>query len=199
VIDGTVGAAEWRGSLVVNLAGAGQLFFRHDDRFLYVGIRADEPGFASLCIARADTIRVLQAASALGSARYQRTAHDWALISGFDWQLRSPSRSTRARAERQEYLATYGWLATTRQQGARQKEFQIALDQLPRDGIPIALVYRTEAGPSWRWPATMHDGCSSLMLVAGVDVEHLAFAPEQWTRLTLGGARRDGLRTASRR
>jgi hypothetical protein len=69
-IDGRIGADEWAGSVEAALPDGGRVLMRHDGAYLYVAIRSGKHGFASTCVARGDTVRILHASAALADAMY---------------------------------------------------------------------------------------------------------------------------------
>ncbi len=187
-LDGTVDTVEWRGSLVRSVRGGGQVFFRRDDRYLYVGVRSRKPGFAAVCIEHGDTVSLLQAASALGEARFAGTGARRRQVQEFDWQLRGGADTADARAAeaRERFLRQGGWLGTTRAMGATDKEFQIALDRLPPRVVPIQVVYQPDEGKAWSWPMPSPDGCGNPFLMAGINISPVRFRLGAWPRLKVG-------------
>ena len=71
ILDGTIGETEWRGSAVVKRRD-GELLLRHDGKYLYVGVRSARDGMPNVCLARGNSVRVVQGSVARGAATYAR-------------------------------------------------------------------------------------------------------------------------------
>ena len=68
VLDGRLGADEWRGAHRLSLAPEGEVFVRRDDAALYVGVRLLPSCIPSLAVVRDGRVHVLHASASLGTA-----------------------------------------------------------------------------------------------------------------------------------
>jgi hypothetical protein len=189
VIDGTLDDTEWRGSAVVRRP-EGDVLLRHDGKYLYIGVRSVGRGFASVCFARGERIRVAHASYALGDVVYTKSGSTWKLGAPFAWDKSAPALGPEADQWRTRFLTEHGWVASTVPMGRpRQAEIQIALDQLdPRDSrISVAFLMEDEGRGEAiaAWPRGRRDDCANDRLVRGYAPERLTFKKKTWTQLTL--------------
>jgi hypothetical protein len=184
-LDGRMDEAEWRDATVHEASGI-TLRLRHDGEDLYLGIVAERPGFASVCIAGTDTVDVLHASAALGSIRYARQGADWTTeATRFDFGMRNRELSESARAERRAYLAEHGWVATTfGMGGGTVQELRIGGSRLAEmSAIAVAFfIPEGDSGTVVGWPETLAagDGCIDERLVRGEVPSRLSFDPSRW-------------------
>lgn len=189
VIDGVLDDAEWRGSGLQQVPGGVTLRLRHDGKDLYLGITAERPGFASVCVARGETIDVLHASAALGRVHYTRAGRDWATEdSEFVYGLRRVDHTEEARAERRAYLEEHGWVASTYRMGeGKAQELRLSSARTTgMTGLAVAFfVPEGNAGSVIKWPATLADGdgCAHEQLVRGYVPPRLPFDPSKWATL----------------
>ena len=187
-IDGRLAAGEWDAAARSPLPGGGEVLLMRDGDYLYIGMRAARTGFPSVCVQAGDTVRVLHASAALGTAVYVRDGEAWRLRSPFRWGMRNPALTPEAAAERQAHLREHGWLASTVRMGGREKEMQVPLRFISPGSVRLGLAYFSEeAGgpPVTAWPAELADGCAAEQMVRGFDVQELRFDSGRWTRLEL--------------
>ena len=110
VIDGRMDGSEWRGSALQRLADGAELRLRHDGPSHFLGITSPRQTFASVCVARTDSIRVLHASAALGSVAYGHVADEWRPgDSAFVYGMRNPALTEAASGERADYISGHGW------------------------------------------------------------------------------------------
>jgi hypothetical protein len=191
VIDGVHEPEEWRRSVEVRLSDRSTVRLQHDGQYLYIAISGANRGFASLCSARGDTVKVLHASAALGAVTYTRNGADWrSPDTAFTYSMRSTDTTATGKAERRAYLERHGWVSTTVNMGRHlTHEMQIALDRL--DTPPrIALGYFRIAGPDLSvlaWPESLPaaEGCIAQRLVSGYVPPNLQFRPADWAELRL--------------
>jgi hypothetical protein len=132
LIDGTLAEGEWSDALSVRLSDEAELFLKHADGWLYLGIQATTMGVGSPLIVRGEEVLVLHASAALATAIYVRDGDAWSLRQDFAWQCRSTGFSAAARAERARFLQENGWLGTIGFLGdPTQFEYQIAWGDEP--------------------------------------------------------------------
>jgi hypothetical protein len=187
VIDGRVTPDEWRGPSSQRLADGSELLLRHDGRFLYLALRAAKAGFISACVARNDSVHVLHASAALGTAVYVRRDSTWALASGFQWAVRAREMNDDTRRRQQEFLAGSRWLGSTFGLSETGKEMQIDLELLGRNDLRIAFgYYVANDGPVIAWPATLTDACPDQKVVSGFLPQTAKFDRRAWAQLRLG-------------
>jgi len=118
VIDGRMDEHEWDGSAVQRFSDGTAIRLRHDGRHLFLAIVSSRQGFASVCVAHADSVRVFHASAALGSVAYVRSAQDWETgDKEFVYAMRNPDLTEQARRERSAYLSLHGWVASTFRMG----------------------------------------------------------------------------------
>jgi len=191
VVDGRVDEAEWKGSAVQPLPDGAVLRLRHDGQHVFLGITSPRPGFASVCIASGDTVRVYHASAALGSVAYTRGSTEWTTSeTEFSYGMRTRTLDDKARAERSAFLAQHGWLASTfHMGGGRAQEIQFPLAAIPpASSVALAFfVLADDAGSVLRWPAgaAAADGCWNEKLVQGEVPPRLHFMPQGWSRLEM--------------
>jgi hypothetical protein len=191
LIDGAIGDVEWKDAAVRETSEGTTVRFRHDGRHLFIGLSAAQAGFASVCAAHGEDVRVFHASAALGLVTYRRGADGWTTADkAFVYGMRATALTEEARSERAAYLTAHGWLASTMNMGdGRAQEMQIALDRLgktPRLAL-ARFVIAGDSGSIAAWPATMteDDGCREPELVRGNVPPRLRFEPERWIALDL--------------
>ncbi|MCI0331400.1 MAG: hypothetical protein L0196_10750 [candidate division Zixibacteria bacterium] len=191
VIDGRMEENEWDGSALHRLPDGTVVRLRHDHGHLFVGITTPRPGFASVCVAQRDSVRVFHASAALGSVNYARRAREWVTSdTQFVYGMRNTELNDQARAERSEYLSRHGWVASTfRMGGGLVQELQFSLTRIPgMTGLALAFfVPEGDTGAVVTWPAALppDDGCCDNRLVRGYVPPHLRFDPSKWAVLAL--------------
>ena len=191
VIDGRIAGTEWEGSAVQQLSDGTAIRLHHDGQHLFVGITAARQGFASVCIAQENAVKVFHASAALGSVSYTRSDQDYVTKeTAFEYGMRNPDLTEAARAERSDYMSRHGWVASTFSMGAGVvQEIQFSLTRNSRiTGLAIAFfVPSGETGTVVTWPETLanHDGCRNERLVRGHVPPRLRFEPRRWAALTL--------------
>ncbi len=181
-IDGKIGEREWEGALRVALEGGGELLFEQDGTYLYVAIRTEKPGIASVCVDRGNTIAVLHASAALGTAEYHLEHTSWMRAKAFDWLVRDTSGSSSSRKVRQQFLASDGWYANTTSKPSTEREFQISLALAAEKGrIPLAIAVLATGDDSIAyWPEDLSDDCRNPDLIFGKTPDTFEFVPARW-------------------
>lgn len=191
VIDGRMDDTEWEGSALQRLSDGTVIRLRHDGRHLFLGVESSQPRFASVCIARVDSVRVFHASAALGSVTYARSPREWVTTEReFAYGMRNSDLGEQARRERSVYLSRHGWLASTFRMGdGLVQELQFSLAQVSgMTGIAVAFfVVSGDTGSVVTWPGTLgpDDGCGNEQLVRGSVPPRLRFGPDGWAALTL--------------
>lgn len=192
VIDGRIEEAEWRGAAVERLDNGLTTRLRHDGQFLFLAVSSTAEGFPSVCIARADTVRILHASAALGAVTYTSRDGRWSTTdTAFGYGMRNTALTDGAREERKLYLAQHGWVGSTARMGqGRSHELQVSLAMLgPTPRIALGYFRMAGAGDRVTWPAFLADsteGCAELRLIQGWVVERPRFEPALYLELELG-------------
>lgn len=199
VLNGTLEEGEWAGaaeapfgpgvSAAAHANGRTLRFSRNEDR-LQVGVAGNEPGFPHIAIARGDTIWILHASAALGSAVYTRATDRWNRIQAPRWEVRDTSMTARAVEEREAYFRRTGWVATTARMGeAGTAEFLIDLRRFGPSSLQLAVAFLPlePNNQILRWPEDATDDVAAKPLLTGPMPEALNFEPNDWGRLLVSG------------
>ncbi|MEN6370073.1 MAG: hypothetical protein ABFD77_10330 [Thermotogota bacterium] len=179
-LDGTLQPGEWNDACRVAVSDALALHIKHADGSLCVGVRAPEMGVGSLLVLDGETIRILHSSAALGTAEYEPGENGWRLKTDFVWRCRSLGMSAAVLAERQRFLETDGWLASTSYMGVPgDREYRVTCVE---DSVRVAFVWLPAANPSAlvTWPADLTQDAFPGPIPA---VAH--FDPGGWVKLTL--------------
>ncbi len=148
-----------------------------------VTVQAEPIGVASLCLANAQSMRVLHASAALGMLHYEREGATWATDEDFVWVLRDTTMTAAALDARQVHLEEQGWVATTYQMGhAGVTEFLIRGDLLPEGDLYLGLgiMPQDHPGEIIGLPSASVGDCARGELVRGRPVAGLRFDPLSW-------------------
>lgn len=180
-IDGVIGEQEWADALRQELTNGGELFLKGDNSHLYVGLRGLKQGWGHIYVWGADSVYILHASAALGTAIYRKgEAGKWNPVQNYSWSLRGASQSEEAR---EEFLRSHLWLANNNSMGSRREiEFKVARAILTADPH-IAVLYAADAQSPAYWPATLKDDCLKRELVFGNTPSDLQFDQNLWMRL----------------
>lgn len=177
VVDGTIGKTEWAGAKRERLTGGGEVLLLRSGTTLYVAVQGAATGFPTLCVGNGDRIKILHASAALGEVVYTRKDGTWQRGKPFEWLLRD-GRAPKPEAEKQKFLADFGWLATASNTGAPAREFRIDLGP-GKSTLGVAFL-STDTMAAAYWPSTMADGCRATELLRGDPPDTMAFEPTQW-------------------
>jgi formylglycine-generating enzyme required for sulfatase activity len=186
-IDGTISSDEWSQAASEMFAEGSQLFLLQNGEFLYVGIRAGQPGMiaGNIYMLQGDEILVLHASAALGTAIYQKADSGWQKIQDFTWRCRHASNSQAAQAERAEFLQEENWVAANGLMGTpHELEYQI---KIPAGDFRLAAVY-IQASPPYQktpWPVGLTD--DTILPTPGGLPGMSHFSPQQWVKLNFTG------------
>jgi hypothetical protein len=178
VIDGTLSPGEWEDARVEYFFEGSELLWMQSEDYWYIGIRADTPEMivVNIFIKRGDTINILHASAALGTAAYQKEGDSWMLTQEFTWSCRDTSESAEALAERAAFLEAEGWVSTNTYIGnLNESEFQIERQE---DSLRVAVTFMIVPGNSPTfWPTSLTDASSrDLDSLPG----RIDFSPEEW-------------------
>jgi len=185
--DGTIEEVEWEESHLIHVSARCTLHLVHDGEFLYLGIRSGGRGFASPFIVQSDSVRVLHASAALGTASYETINGTWALFSGFDaWACRDAELSPLELSEnRAAFLEQHGWIASTGGMGtSNEVEYVIKLQPAPTR--MLLLYYDSGSLPrTIAWPEVSAWMALYRQLLDGALPEEMPFRIERWATLQI--------------
>jgi hypothetical protein len=186
-IDGKFSAEEWKNASRHELNGGGEIHLEQDDGYLYVCMRGSKQGWGHVYITRSDTIFVLHASAALGTAIYCRSHGDvWQPVQEFSWAMRDTSLSQEAVKARERFLETNGWVANTVSMGTTGTlEFKIARKFLNNETPSFAALFASDPKLPQFWPPTLKDDCLAEKLIYGTTPADLKFNRESWAKLKL--------------
>jgi len=184
-IDGVIEKEEWESAVKDLAADGSEVMFVHAEGALYVGIRGSTPEMivGNVFIAEGDTIRILHASAALGTAVYKRGDDGWDQTQTFVWRCRGTSNSANALTERASFLQDEGWVATNSRIGTpNEHEFMIIL---PAEPMRLAVNILRSSTPDEKvpYPAGLDDGV--IAPTPGGLPAVISFAPEGWVLVTL--------------
>ncbi len=182
-LDGTLGDAEWAGSVHFELSDQRKVLVRSTTHSIDVGLRGfptGEFGFGCLFVAVDDQVHVLHASAQLGTATYFEQDGLWnPLKKTYDWK----PAETLWRED--------GWRSHPSKSNGNQ-EFQISRRLAPADQrISIAVGYVTIADKELQasgWHESLDDDTRNTDLLAGHNPESLRFAVSSWYHLDPPGA-----------
>lgn len=196
-VDGTIGAEEWKEAKAVKVGG-NEYLFQTDGEFLCIAVRGVKQAILTVAIESEKGVRVLHASASLGEAGYEKRDGGYARTSGFEWTCSDNSKAAEdARAkEREEHLATKGWVGATIGRGEHQPEMKIRLSELrgaaSQDGAAItvnvfsAMAMGKDKGKAGdRWPEDVRDDTTAMGLRMGNAPEKAGFAVETWKRIAI--------------
>lgn len=180
-LDGVLSEGEWDDALMLSLAADTSLYVKHVEGFLYVGVKTDPDAqvVGNVYIASEDTVEILHASHALGSATYRLVEGVWGLERPFAWSCRTLGFSAAASAERGAFLDANGWLATVVNLGAtEQMEYRIAIRDEPMRVLVRFDIHR-EVQQVLTWPVD-----TAIGLNPGPLPQNAMFRPEEWCEVS---------------
>ena len=184
-IDGVIDEKEWAGAQRYPLTGGGDVLLLEQDEVLYVGVRGEKTGLASLCVGDGDRVSILHSSAALGTAGYARSGDQWQKKTDFTFEIRdSPRTGPPTEADKAKHFERWGWISNSSFQGSPVREYAIKLTP-ERQFLGVAFVEIEGDDMSVAyWPETVQDDCSALRLGQGWLGENQKFSPATWYRLT---------------
>ncbi|MGE0440581.1 MAG: hypothetical protein AB7L66_10420 [Gemmatimonadales bacterium] len=165
-LDGRIDPLEWAGATITSLSDGTEVLWMHDDRGVQLAVRG-APAIVSVCLARGDTVTVLHASAALGTARFVRADTGWRRVADFVWDRSAQDGDGREAAGE--------WRASPR---GRPVELEIGMSRL---GAPASVAVATMAPTIGRWPPELADDCGSLGLLMGTAPLLARFNPAAWS------------------
>ncbi|QYK54299.1 MAG: hypothetical protein KF824_05225 [Fimbriimonadaceae bacterium] len=140
--DGKVTAEEYEGSWkAVNPCGTVYACFDNDR--LYIGFSPKESGIASVFLLNGNTLTVLHASAALGTATYRISNQSAKCVKKFDWQAR-PTPASDYSKKLDAFWRLEKWSANSIDDPKAQnndREFQVSLDLIQSQSTKIFLIY----------------------------------------------------------
>ena len=182
-IDGTIGSDEWRGAVQSKFPGGKSLKFKHNDNFLYIAIKGNMGGFASIALLENENIKILHSSTRLITATYVKKENFWLLDQEFQ-SLPNAKRNEPVIEERQ--LDQFGWSANLVSQGSpKETELKIKLTKFINSELKISIVFfQFRAQEKYaHMPASLNDGSLDRSLIEGGKVGKLKFDPNSWLTL----------------
>jgi hypothetical protein len=185
-VNGRLSEGEWNQALALPLSDGGHLYLMHAGGYLYLALRGDPEGVASICHYQDGEVSILHASAGYTTAYYTRDADEWRMrtmiIGSYTMQLPES-------LWQEQHLEDHGWTASLFDDGdPGEYEYQIDL----QGGEPLlaaAYVYGYGDGTFLdyeTWPAQTGDDCGRMEIAAIVpDVSRLRFSPESWVKLVM--------------
>jgi len=167
------------------LVNGGTVHLLHDAEFVYIGFHGPPNGWVHVYLADSDSVHVLHASAALGTATYTRQGALWSPVRGFTWEVRGQDLTDALRAERRAFQNRERWVASTMAMGTPGEiEVRIERDWI-QSSDAIAFVYATGPDVILYSPESLSDATIAPSLVRGDTPDSLQFTPDLWLRLGL--------------
>jgi len=192
-IDGRMGDGEWSDGLQVEFIGGAILKIKQDGQYLYLYIKGETPGVASLGIHARGSTEILHASAGLITAKYVQEGERWRQIEPFRSEKQDAvNRQANHPASMAKNLEVYGWCATILPRAippdfdtSLATEYKISLDLLENgaSSLSVAFFQRTARRPLAYAPAGLADDSLNTSMVKGTNHEYLDFRPDTWMRL----------------
>ncbi|MEO0558834.1 MAG: hypothetical protein AAF170_11695 [Bacteroidota bacterium] len=184
-MDGTLESTEWAQAHRLPLEGGGSVLLQHDSDAVYIGFEALPDGWAHVYLSESDSVHVLHASAALGTATYARQGDLWRPVRSFTWEVRGQTLTEELRAARRAFLSREGWAASTMAMGTPGEiEFRIERAWIDASDA-IAFVYSTGPDAILHSPEALSDATVAPLLVRGDTPDSLRFETPQWHQLDL--------------
>lgn len=180
-VDGSFGESEWAGAARFELSGGGTLLMKQFGAVLHLGLESANGGIGSVLIERGDSVAVLHASAAIGTAVYRRQDDAWQLTRRFEWCCRGDATGTPA--EQKAHRDKDGWIASNMQTGAKH-QMEYAID-VPADGLRIAVTLLDRADMkkvSW-WPPQPGESVLEPVMLTGPLPESVSLNPGAWVEV----------------
>ncbi len=183
-LDGRLSDDEWAAAARQELVGGGEVRFKHDGAHLFIGVRGANRGWSHIYVPDGESIHVLHASAALGTAIYRRSGDAWQPVQSFQWAMRDRSMSEQAMAARESFLKSTGWVASTNGMGAGNEiEFKISRSFLKGASPRIAVLYASDPKSPAYWPGSLTDDCLKEKLIFGTTPNDLKFNTSVWATI----------------
>ena len=182
-LDGKIDAAEWKSADSFALEKGGTLRLKQDQSFLYIGMSSQDEGWTHVYLQKKDTIFVLHASAALGTAIYIDDGVRWNRVQTFQWGFRAMVYNDGTKKVMDDFLKQNRWVANNINIG-NKKTLEYKIDLAAFNGIEkIAFVYASDANEPHYFPKGLKDATISADLVYGNPPDMLRFEPSTWREL----------------
>jgi hypothetical protein len=187
MIDGRIEEKEWKDAAVFELAGGGQVFFKYDGEYLFVGVRGLKKGWSHLYLSEGETVSVMHASAALGMTVYAADKNElWQPAGPFAWDLRDRALTPETKKKMTAYLAKNFWAANNNNMTELPEiEFQVKPRNASVKTLYVAVVYAADAKNPQFFPAGLKDATVKQELVYGNTPNDLKFSPAGWAQIVL--------------
>ncbi len=175
-LDGTLQKPEWDGATRVDLGDGNALYWRHDDKHVYLGLQTTA-GIVTVFAHVGKKIYALHSSARLGTAVYGRDDAAW-----------KNERAFKYKPDSDAFLKAEGWRATTMQTGKRgQMEFVLShkLLGLTAKQRAVRVAVAVFGRPTLGWPVVAKDVTAHGRLLMGYTPAQLTFAPQKWALIEL--------------
>jgi putative hemolysin len=184
-LDGTLSPGEWDDAWRESFSDGSELFLKHAEGYLYLGIRANPADMivGNIFVDHGDQVSILHSSAALGTAIYEKRSDGWERTQDFVWRCRDSSNSPSAQAAREKFFQEEGWLANISYMGTPQElEYKIAM---PGGSLQLAVTFTPTSDVSVRihWPVSLADDC--INAPQGRFPTVMQFSPSTWVTVTV--------------
>ena len=184
-IDGKINDDEWRGAFVGELVGGGEVRLLQSDSNLYVGLRGLKQGWGHVYVIEGDTIRVLHASAALGTAIYRRNGGTWQPTQPFDWELRDRVITDATKAAMSKFFEANGWVANNvNMSNSFEVEYKVH-GKFFTGAARMAVLFASHPQSPLHWPKSLADDAVAEQLVRGNTPTDLRFDVTTWAQIKL--------------
>ena len=186
ILDGTMSADEWSDAKRELFSDGSELFMKHHEGYLYLGIRASAPGMivGNIFVSQGDRVSILHSSAALGTAIYEKGADGYQQTQDFVWRCRNSGSSPAAQAARDAFLREEGWVASICYMGTPEElEYKIAM---PGVSLQMAVTFTPASDVSVRiyWPLGLAD--DTVKAPQGEFPKSMQFFLSTWATVTAG-------------
>jgi hypothetical protein len=187
-IDGIMEKEEWGNAINQEFIGGEGILFQHDTEFLYLGIRGEKGGFASVCVLYEDSIYVFHSSMGLITAKYVREESRWLQTLEFRSEIQHKIGKVENTDDKMKLsLKEYGWFANIITHGnTNEIEYKISLKKFKENNTYISIVFFQHAGKIQfaHAPSGLSDGSMNSEMVRGGNVKYLSFNIDSWLYLS---------------
>lgn len=183
VLDGTISPGEYDHATRVTGSNGLEVFLLRTDSALFIAVRGPGDGFPHVALTHGDTVLLLHASAALGTARFAGPGEEKRRIAEFAFGVRDPGMSEAARTARARFYASEGWVGSTIRMGTRGETELVIARRLVAPSAGVAVAYWSEESSIAQWPEALADGAVAERMVQGFLPEQARFRPSEWGRL----------------
>jgi len=182
-LDGKIDPVEWKSADSFALDKGGTLRLKKDQSFLYIGLTGNDEGWSHVYLQKKDTIFVLHASAALGTAIYVNDGVRWNRVQTFQWGFKAMVYNDGTKKVMDDFLKANRWVANNNNIGTG-KTLEYKIDLSAFNGIEkIAFVFAADANEPHFFPKGLKDATISTDLVYGNPPDMLRFDPGSWWQL----------------